>query len=106
MILVILAAGLTILSATPPLPPAQAVAVLRGSHSPQDLTDYRAAPPPALPQVVFVPSPPRPAPAPSPSRPSFNNFVNGYPVNSIDDVREAITRARLRDGLRSEGSRK
>ena len=42
MILVILATGLTIISATPPLPPAQAAAVLRSSRSPQDLTDYRA----------------------------------------------------------------
>ena len=95
MILVI-ATTLLVTSSAPPLKPAEAAAVLRGSRSPQDLTDYRAAPAPTLLQVILVPSTPtHPAPPAPPSLPSFNNFVNGYPVNSIDDVREAITRARL-----------
>jgi hypothetical protein len=46
MIEVVFAVGLTIISNSPPLTPEQAVAVLRGSHSPQDLTDYKGAPPP------------------------------------------------------------
>lgn len=47
-----------IVSTVPPLAPAEAVAVLRGSHSPQDLTDFRAAPPPELrPVYVVAPAP-------------------------------------------------
>jgi hypothetical protein len=47
-------AQLTVTSSARPLTPAQAVQVLRASHSPQDLTDYRVPPTTALPSAPVV----------------------------------------------------
>ena len=46
-----------IVISAPPASPAEAVRVLRASHSPQDLTDYRAAPAPEMRPIVWRDAP-------------------------------------------------
>ena len=73
---VILAGAIVIRSSAPPLSPGEAVKVLRGSHSPADMTNFRAAPTATLP-----PSPP-PRVADIPTRPTES--VTFRPLNCCD----------------------
>ena len=77
---IFLMAQLIVTSPGPRLTPAEAVRVLRASHSPQDLTDYRAAPAPELHLVVVI-SKPVAAPAVQP-RIEHRQFNYGCPTGA------------------------
>jgi hypothetical protein len=79
VVILLLVAQLTVA----PLTPAQAVAVLRASHSDRDMTDYRAAPAPELPVRVSVER--RAAPVSAPPAPAVRSPTSPeLPFNYAD----------------------